>query len=115
VTDDHAGAVPAEGLLKRQRVLGEVEKAEPARGKLSRRISAEERRDRVIAPLGERGEQVAPGPGAVRESVQAEDQAVGATACLERAEPKPSRVDEGFLDRRRVQATDSQNSLRSRL
>jgi hypothetical protein len=87
---EHRGSVTEE-LLEREGVARKLADRVPIISREAARcIPAQERSDRAEAGVGERGEEVAPGPRRVGETVQAERERRAPLACLEQAEADPA-------------------------
>ncbi len=94
VGDEHGALVPAECFVQSDRVGGHgagVDVVAVGRN-LRRRESPVERGHRPVAGLGQLGEEIAVGPGRVRESVQAQRQRSLAHLQVVKSQPVRSYV-----------------------
>jgi hypothetical protein len=97
VPDEHRVAIAIEGLVQGDRVGDQ--RANPVAGVVGDRggrVAAHKRRHRVEPGLGQPGQQVPPGVGAVRKAVQAQRQRAG--PGLQQPERKPVRLNQASPD-----------------
>ena len=90
MADEHGVAIAIQGLVQGDGIGDQ--RAEPIAGVVGdccRCVAAQERRDPMKAHLGQRGQQVPPGVGAVGEAVQAQRQR--ARSGLQQPNLKPVR------------------------